>query len=228
MPVISRLVVKGFVQGIGFRAYVKQCALRLRIRGTVKNLPDGSVEIYCNAPNEEIYNKFKDLLRSAPEAEIDDIEEYFEGSEGYGHGPVEWIGFNILRDELSTIEETLEYVVLGGIMIRKEIKELSEKQDKMLEKQDETLGAIKDMHNDLAEKLDSIDSKLDVRFNSIDDSISNLTDTVNSKFDWLAERYGEFGRTMEELREDIHEMKEAFVKLTEHFTNNNNKASNKQ
>jgi len=196
MSVVARLVVKGFVQGIGYRAHVKQCAYRLKVRGTVKNLPDGSVEIYCNAPSNEVYEKFKMFIREAPGAEIDEIEEHFEGTEGYGTGPEEWLGFNILRDELSSIEETLDYVVLGGIMIRDEIKKLSEKQDKMLEKQDETLKAIKDMHNDM-----------------------------NSRFDWLAERYGEFGQTMRELKEDmreikndIHEMKEAFVKLTEHFT----------
>lgn len=38
-------IFRGTVQGVGFRWQTKQFALELNLRGTVKNLPDGSVEV---------------------------------------------------------------------------------------------------------------------------------------------------------------------------------------
>ena len=39
-------LVRGRVQGVGFRYTTKDCAQRLGLVGTVRNLSDGSVEIY--------------------------------------------------------------------------------------------------------------------------------------------------------------------------------------
>ena len=41
------LIIKGSVQGVGYRALSKHHADRLGVRGCVKNLSDGSVEIYA-------------------------------------------------------------------------------------------------------------------------------------------------------------------------------------
>ena len=40
-----RLVVAGRVQGVGFRAWASETALRLGLRGWARNLADGQVEI---------------------------------------------------------------------------------------------------------------------------------------------------------------------------------------
>lgn len=42
--VAKRLIFKGRVQGVGFRYTVRQIASRYPVTGTVRNLPDGSVE----------------------------------------------------------------------------------------------------------------------------------------------------------------------------------------
>ena len=39
------LIISGFVQGVGYRQFVKQQAKRLVITGWVKNTPDGNVEL---------------------------------------------------------------------------------------------------------------------------------------------------------------------------------------
>jgi acylphosphatase len=39
-----RFVVKGRVQGVGFRYFAVQAGRRAGVTGTVRNLPDGSVE----------------------------------------------------------------------------------------------------------------------------------------------------------------------------------------
>ncbi len=39
------LIVHGSVQGVGYRWFVKRASIRYGIRGFVRNLPDGSVEV---------------------------------------------------------------------------------------------------------------------------------------------------------------------------------------
>ena len=53
-----RLVVEGDIQGVGYRALVKYIARNLKIRGFVRNLPDGTVEVFCEG-SKECVEKFK-------------------------------------------------------------------------------------------------------------------------------------------------------------------------
>ncbi|MCH9634357.1 MAG: Acylphosphatase [Chlamydiae bacterium] len=43
------IIVKGNVQGVGYRATVEYYAKKLNIKGSVKNLENGSVEIYAQS-----------------------------------------------------------------------------------------------------------------------------------------------------------------------------------
>jgi acylphosphatase len=49
-----RLVVRGRVQGVGFRASTQRIGTQLDLDGWVKNLPDGSVEIHVQGPAERV------------------------------------------------------------------------------------------------------------------------------------------------------------------------------
>ena len=48
------VIVKGKVQGVFYRQSTKEKARELDITGTVKNLPDGSVEITATATTEQL------------------------------------------------------------------------------------------------------------------------------------------------------------------------------
>ncbi|MBT5022657.1 acylphosphatase [Candidatus Woesearchaeota archaeon] len=54
--------IKGKVQGVGFRLFVKQQASKLSLKGYVKNLPDGSVEIVVHG-DESIVNKLMNACK---------------------------------------------------------------------------------------------------------------------------------------------------------------------
>lgn len=51
---IFHLIVKGKVQGVGFRAKVERCAKARGVKGCVKNLPDGTVEIYAELSADQV------------------------------------------------------------------------------------------------------------------------------------------------------------------------------
>ncbi len=50
----ARIIVTGIVQGVFYRYSTKRKADELGLAGTVRNLPDGSVEIVCEGDEKEI------------------------------------------------------------------------------------------------------------------------------------------------------------------------------
>ena len=60
------IYVLGFVQGVGFRRFIKKKAVNLGLKGYVKNLPDGRVEILAQGEKQKI----EDLRRVAEKGNI--------------------------------------------------------------------------------------------------------------------------------------------------------------
>lgn len=58
-------IVRGYVQGVGFRATAYVSATKLGITGTVKNLPDGTVEIYAQG-RREVLDAFVIKMKTHP------------------------------------------------------------------------------------------------------------------------------------------------------------------
>jgi acylphosphatase len=71
----SRFIVRGRVQGVGFRWFVEREAHILRIAGWVRNNSDGSVEVLAQGTREQI-SGLRSRLREGPRAaRVDDVEE---------------------------------------------------------------------------------------------------------------------------------------------------------
>lgn len=64
MPAI-KMIVKGRVQGVGFRYTTKMLADQLNVKGLVKNLDDGSVYIEAQAPS-EVLEQFIAKVKASP------------------------------------------------------------------------------------------------------------------------------------------------------------------
>lgn len=58
-------LVEGFVQGVGFRWFVRSAAQPLGLTGYVKNLPDGNVEVYA-AGSQKALDKLRSKLEQGP------------------------------------------------------------------------------------------------------------------------------------------------------------------
>ncbi|HEY7700131.1 MAG TPA: acylphosphatase [Vicinamibacteria bacterium] len=68
------LIVSGRVQGVGFRWFAEREALKRNIRGYVRNLEDGRVEILAQAAPGAL-DEFRESIRRGPKASrVDDVE----------------------------------------------------------------------------------------------------------------------------------------------------------
>ena len=65
MIIARRYRIQGRVQGVGYRYFARRIALRLGVRGFVRNLPDGDVEVHAEAGS-EILREFRDDLERGP------------------------------------------------------------------------------------------------------------------------------------------------------------------
>ena len=63
MRVARRLVISGRVQGVGFRFFTREAALREGMTGWVRNLPDGRVEAWVEG---EAVTRVERAMRSGP------------------------------------------------------------------------------------------------------------------------------------------------------------------
>jgi acylphosphatase len=67
--------VQGKVQGVGFRWWTRSLARRLAVTGTVRNLPDGSVEVRAHGTAEALAKLRQELETGPAGAEVSRIEE---------------------------------------------------------------------------------------------------------------------------------------------------------
>lgn len=78
------LLISGRVQGVCFRYYCRDEAKRVGVRGWVKNLPDGRVEIMAEGDQEPI-RTFVDWCRHGPpHAQVTDFNETYGPATGVG------------------------------------------------------------------------------------------------------------------------------------------------
>jgi acylphosphatase len=70
-----RFIVRGRVQGVGFRWFVEREAHTLGIAGWVRNNADGSVEVLAMGTSDQLIG-LRSRLRNGPRAaRVDDVEE---------------------------------------------------------------------------------------------------------------------------------------------------------
>ena len=73
--IARRFIVKGRVQGVGFRFFAIRAARRIGVNGTVRNLADGRVEAVAEGLPDQI-NDFRAELRRGPSyAQVTSVEE---------------------------------------------------------------------------------------------------------------------------------------------------------
>lgn len=83
-------LIKGRVQGVGFRWYVHREAAALGLRGWVRNTEIGHVEVVASGPEEDLVELRRTLERGSRGSRVDAVEQRdLRDSEGESLGPFE-------------------------------------------------------------------------------------------------------------------------------------------
>lgn len=69
----ARVLISGFVQGVGFRHFVRNKALEIGLTGWVRNLPDGRVEVVLQGSKEKIEEMIRLCKKGPFLGEVEDI-----------------------------------------------------------------------------------------------------------------------------------------------------------
>jgi len=87
-----RCVIRGRVQGVGFRWFVTRNAADLGVRGTVRNRRDGAVEAMLQADEPGPLDALLERLwQGPPAARVESVD-----AEAVGRGP-RYPGFEVVR-----------------------------------------------------------------------------------------------------------------------------------
>lgn len=78
---VAHLIVHGYVQGVGYRKFVRHIASKLGLTGWVRNVPDGTVEAEVGG----LEDRVKDLITACKKgptlSEVSDIEVQWQEKE---------------------------------------------------------------------------------------------------------------------------------------------------
>lgn len=79
---VRGFLIRGRVQGVGFRWWTRRTAEDLGVLGTVRNEADGSVRVRAMG-DPAVLDRFADKLRAGPRfAQVDSVESFEPGEIG--------------------------------------------------------------------------------------------------------------------------------------------------
>lgn len=83
MRIARRLMIEGRVQGVGFRYFTHDAAVREGVTGWVQNLPDGRVEALLEGDEAAVTRVERALRRGPPGARVEAVDVLVDMPGGY-------------------------------------------------------------------------------------------------------------------------------------------------
>jgi len=81
-PARLHAFVEGYVQGVGFRAYVIDCAQQIHLVGWVRNTWQGEVEVVAEGPRQDLESLLNLLRKGPPAAYVTSVRQEWETPRG--------------------------------------------------------------------------------------------------------------------------------------------------
>jgi len=81
-PARLHAFVEGYVQGVGYRAYVIDCATRLHLVGWVRNTWQGEVEVVAEGPRQDLESLLNLLRKGPPASFVAQVRQEWETPRG--------------------------------------------------------------------------------------------------------------------------------------------------
>lgn len=185
----ARIIVDGVVQGVGYRALVKQIARQLGLKGLVRNIEDTKVEIFCEGPASKINELLEKIdVKGRPEdymsVNVTDMKRFWEGEDGYREAWKPYRGFEVdygvekpSAFEESTIDDH-EFGKLYFTSFRNELREFRE--------------------------------ETNTNFISFRNELKGFREETNMNFKQMTEKYGDISKELRAFRETIEKFLEKF------------------
>jgi acylphosphatase len=73
--IVRRLLIRGRVQRVGYRAFVEEMALERDVEGWVRNRADGSVEVLLSGPASAVEDMIMACRRGPPAARVEALDQ---------------------------------------------------------------------------------------------------------------------------------------------------------
>lgn len=91
MDLRARILIYGLVQGVFFRRGIADLATQLGVKGWVRNLPDGSVEVVCEGDKDNLVRVIEFCRLGPSGARVRNVEVEWSNFKG------DFRGFRITR-----------------------------------------------------------------------------------------------------------------------------------
>ena len=72
------IMIHGLVQGVFFRSNARKVALDLGLKGYARNMPDGTVEVVAEGPEDKIKELIEFCKKGPETAEVSKVDVNFE------------------------------------------------------------------------------------------------------------------------------------------------------
>ncbi len=201
MNVRARIIVEGKVQGVGYRLAVREAAKKLGIRGFIKNLEDGNVEIIAEASKEAVEMFIKAISIKAPPIEVTDAKT--EYSEPTGEFAIFKIVYGKMEDELFegfgtgvsyllTVRDELKDAING---VGKKVDVVGQKVDNLGESLGNKIDVVGQKMEDVGKKVDVVGQKVD----AMHTDMNTRFDRTDVKYDKI---HGALIDVVKEMREE--------------------------
>ncbi len=73
--IARKFLIRGTVQGVGFRFFAQRAAARHQVRGYVKNLDDGRVEAWAQGTEKSVEEFKQDMTAGPSYSQVEEVEE---------------------------------------------------------------------------------------------------------------------------------------------------------
>jgi acylphosphatase len=204
-----RIIIKGNVQGVGYRAFVRWFANDLGVTGRVKNLSDRSVEIYCEGDAKVLEDfiraidvKSKDMHMLKMNVKSMTIHE--EGTKEY---------FSSKAPKRSQ-----DFKIYYGAGLKKVDRETMERDEiTVLAAQDlsKSIDGVTNKVDVLGQKVGTGFKELGHKVEGVGQNVQSMHGDMNKSFIEMDGRYHSIGENLEKMNENVKGLTDAIKELVE-------------
>jgi acylphosphatase len=194
------ILVKGEVQGVGYRDVVFKIARKLKIVGFVENTKPYDVRIIAEGEKENLDKFIEQIKIEEHPILVDEVDVTFEESTG------EFEYFEVRRGDIT--EELGERLDLA----RGEMKKLHQAQKVTIEKQDQTIEILKSVKEDTSTMIEKQDTMIEKQGTTVE-----ILRGVSGDIGVIKEEIGEIKDSLiiiTGVREETKELREKYEILS--------------